>query len=54
MSRYHDDTGAILSLKYFKNDFKIFFKKYVLVVIVLYISRISLCVTSPLELYVRA
>ena len=35
-----------LFLKYFKNDFKIFWK-YFLIVIVLYIFRISLCVTSP-------
>ena len=37
-----------LFLKYFENDFKIF-RKYFLIVIVLYIFRISLCVTSPLE-----
>ena len=35
-----------LFLKYFKNDFKIFWK-YFLIVIALYIFRISLCVTSP-------
>ena len=35
-----------LFLKYFKNDFKIFWK-YFLIAIVLYIFRISLCVTSP-------
>ena len=34
-----------LFLKYFKNDFKIFWK-YFLIVIALYIFRISLCVTS--------
>ena len=35
-----------LFLKYLKNYFKIF-RKYFLIVIVLYIFKISLCVTSP-------
>ena len=43
MSRYHDSTGAILFLKYLKNNFKIYFS----IVIVLYLLRISLCLTCP-------
>ena len=35
-----------LFLQYIKNDFKIF-SKYFLIVIVLYILRISFCVTNP-------
>ena len=37
-----------LFLKYFKNDFKIFWKDF-LIVMVLYVFRISSCVTSPLD-----
>ena len=36
-------------LKYFKNNFEIF-EKYFLIIKVLYILRISLCVTIPLDI----